>query len=43
LLLDHGHDQAAAVAAMLDAASFRDISARPDLAGVTRCTGGRIA
>lgn len=41
LLLEHGFDQAPAVAAMLDAAGFADVATRHDLAGQARCTGGR--
>lgn len=41
LLLEHGHDQAEAVAALLDAAGFAQIATRRDLAGLPRCTGGR--
>lgn len=41
LLLEHGADQAPAVAAALDRAGFRDIAHRTDLAGHLRCTGGR--
>ncbi len=42
LLLEHGHDQAPAVAQALAAAGFADIAHRLDLAGHTRCTGGRL-
>lgn len=42
MLLEHGHDQADAVAAMLRAAGFCDIATRRDLAGHRRCTGGRL-
>jgi release factor glutamine methyltransferase len=41
LLLEHGHDQGEAVGALLRAAGFAEIGARRDLAGITRCTGGR--
>ncbi|MFO1339722.1 MAG: peptide chain release factor N(5)-glutamine methyltransferase [Burkholderiaceae bacterium] len=41
LLLEHGWDQAAAVAGLLGAAGFASIGHRQDLAGHTRCTGGR--
>ncbi|MDH4392497.1 MAG: peptide chain release factor N(5)-glutamine methyltransferase [Aquabacterium sp.] len=41
LLLEHGWDQAAAVAQLLAAAGFSDIAHRADLAGHPRCTGGR--
>lgn len=40
LLLEHGHDQAGAVAALLQASGFGHIQHRPDLAGHLRCTGG---
>lgn len=39
LLLEHGWDQAGAVAALLAAAGFSAITHRQDLAGHTRCTG----
>jgi release factor glutamine methyltransferase len=42
LLLEHGHDQAEAVAAMLGAAGFGDIECRRDLAGLPRCSGARL-
>jgi len=42
LLLEHGHDQAVAVAQALAAAGFVEIGHRSDLAGHTRCTGGRL-
>jgi release factor glutamine methyltransferase len=41
LLLEHGHDQAQAVAQLLQAAGFSRVQSRQDLAGITRCTGGR--
>lgn len=41
LLLEHGHDQAAPVAAMLQRAGFAGVQSRDDLAGIVRCTGGR--
>ncbi len=40
LLLEHGWDQADAVAALLKAAGFQDLQHRCDLAGHRRCTGG---
>jgi release factor glutamine methyltransferase len=40
LLLEHGHDQAAAVHEMLNAHGFGDILTRHDLADLPRCTGG---
>ena len=41
LLLEHGWDQADAVAALLRAAGFEAVATRRDLAGHARCTGGR--
>jgi release factor glutamine methyltransferase len=41
LLLEHGHDQADAVAALLQGAGFVSVQHRLDLAGHRRCTGGR--
>ena len=41
LLLEHGHDQATAVASLLAAAGFSEVTTRPDLSGTPRCTGGR--
>jgi release factor glutamine methyltransferase len=43
LLLEHGHDQAGAVQALLTAAGYGEVASRHDLAGVARCTGGRRA
>jgi len=42
LLLEHGHDQADAVRALLAAQGFAEVQSRPDLAGIARCTGGRV-
>ncbi len=42
LLLEHGHDQAAAVRALLAAAGLTDVQSRTDLAGIQRCSGGRL-
>ncbi len=39
LLLEHGHDQADAVQALLHAKGFEAAETRPDLAGLPRCTG----
>jgi release factor glutamine methyltransferase len=39
LLLEHGHDQGDAVAALLSAAGLKNIGHRRDLAGMVRCTG----
>ena len=41
LLLEHGHDQAEAVAQLLRDAGFTDVSTRFDFGGQPRCTGGR--
>lgn len=41
LLMEHGHDQAEAVRALLAGAGFVDVQSRTDLAGVQRCSGGR--
>lgn len=41
LLLEHGHDQAAAVRTLLQSAGFTDVQTRCDLAGLERCSGGR--
>jgi release factor glutamine methyltransferase len=42
LLLEHGYDQAAAVRALLADAGFATIGSRRDLAGIERCSGGRL-
>jgi release factor glutamine methyltransferase len=39
LLLEHGHDQAGAVQALLGARGFVEAQTREDLAGLPRCTG----
>lgn len=41
LLLEHGHDQASAVRALLIQAGFEQVSSRTDLAGIERCSGGQ--
>ena len=41
LLLEHGWDQAAAVRGLLQAAGFSQVASRRDLAGISRCSGGR--
>ena len=41
LLLEHGHDQSQAVAALLHAAGLRAVQSRADLAGWARCTGAQ--
>lgn len=43
LLLEHGHDQGAAVRELLQQQGFLDITTRRDLAGIERITGGRRA
>lgn len=43
LLLEHGHDQAAAVRDLLTNAGFQEVCSRRDLNGIERCSGGRIA
>ncbi|WP_432727315.1 peptide chain release factor N(5)-glutamine methyltransferase [Variovorax sp. W6] len=40
LLLEHGHDQAAAVRELLAARGFAEVQSRDDLAGIQRCSGG---
>jgi len=41
LLLEHGHDQAAAVRTLLEGQGFEAVASRTDLAGIERCSGGR--
>jgi len=41
LLLEHGHDQASAVRALLRGAGFGQVTSRTDLAGIARCSGGQ--
>ena len=41
LLLEHGHDQAPAVRALLASRGFAEVQSRQDLAGIERCSGGR--
>lgn len=41
LMLEHGHDQAAAVQALMQAAGLADVRTRADLAGLPRITLGR--
>lgn len=43
LLLEHGYDQASAVCQLLQAAGFRQVQSRADLAGIARCSGGQIS
>jgi release factor glutamine methyltransferase len=40
LLLEHGHDQAAAVRQLLADRGFAEVQSRDDLAGIPRCSGG---
>ncbi|RYY80967.1 MAG: peptide chain release factor N(5)-glutamine methyltransferase [Comamonadaceae bacterium] len=40
LLLEHGHDQAPIVRALLAARGFTEVQSRNDLAGIARCSGG---
>lgn len=40
LLLEHGHDQAAAVRQLLAERGFAEVQSRDDLAGIARCSGG---
>jgi len=42
LLLEHGHDQGAAVCSLLQAAGLEQVQTRRDLAGHERCTAGRL-
>ena len=42
ILFEHGHDQGPAVRAMLAAAGLVATQTRKDLAGLARCTGGRM-
>lgn len=42
LLLEHGHDQAQAVAVLLAAAGFADPVSIPDLAGIARVAGAKM-
>ena len=41
LLLEHGHDQAAAVRQLLITQGFGAVSSRLDLSGIERCSGGQ--
>jgi release factor glutamine methyltransferase len=41
LLLEHGHDQAEAVRALLQEAGWKNVQSRQDLAGIARCTGAQ--
>jgi release factor glutamine methyltransferase len=42
MLLEHGHDQGAAVRWRLQQVGFSEVATRCDLAGLERCTGGRF-
>jgi release factor glutamine methyltransferase len=42
LLLEHGHDQADEVCRLLQTAGFHRVGSRKDLAGMDRCSGGRV-
>lgn len=41
LIVEHGHDQAAAVQDLFNTAGFRGVASRRDLAGIERCCGGK--
>ena len=43
LLLEHGYDQAAAVRQLLTQSGFDHVQSRCDLAGIERCSGGRLS
>jgi len=43
MLVEHGHDQADAIAALLEAAGFTDTKMQRDLAGLPRCSAARWA
>jgi len=42
LLLEHGWDQAPAVRALLQGAGLTEVQSHRDLAGIERCSGGRL-
>jgi release factor glutamine methyltransferase len=42
LLLEHGHDQGAAVRALLQSAGFIGVGTRLDIESRERCSGGRL-
>ena len=42
LLLEHGYDQAQALRTLLQQAGFEQVQSRRDLAGLERCSGGRL-
>jgi release factor glutamine methyltransferase len=41
LLLEHGYDQSQRVRALLELRGFEQVQSREDLAGISRCSGGR--
>ena len=43
LLLEHGHDQADAVQALMRSHGWQQVQSRLDKAGIRRCTGGSTA
>jgi release factor glutamine methyltransferase len=43
LLLEHGHDQGEVVRSWLEQAGFDGVATRRDLAGLDRCSGGRMS
>ena len=43
LLLEHGYNQAQAVCALLAQTGFLQVESRRDLAGIARCSGGRLS
>jgi release factor glutamine methyltransferase len=42
LLIEHGHDQAVKVMALLQQAGFGEVFSAPDLAGIQRVSGGQL-
>jgi release factor glutamine methyltransferase len=42
LMLEHGWDQAEAVRKLLGSAGLQDVATRRDLAGIERCSGGKL-
>ena len=42
LMLEHGYKQAHAVCALLTQVGFKQVESRRDLAGIARCSGGRL-
>jgi release factor glutamine methyltransferase len=41
LLLEHGWQQATQVRALLQAAGYKQVQSKMDLAGIERCSGGQ--